>query len=170
LALDRSARSQRYNLHAAQPQDVALDGEILSLALPFGGDESLRVQLRLQGLALSRTPSNPLEAGVRKPDFLVAPIHDGPDPLGFGTKLAKIIAEMQAAYRAPSCASLHELLLVEFSPGSRRRMLDAPTARGGPVSFLAKIIMYPDDASGFRRAVGTLPRITGATPIAESDE
>jgi hypothetical protein len=95
---------------------------------------------------------------------------DGPDPLGFGTKLAKIIAEMQAAYRAPMCESLHELLLVEFSPDSRRRMLDAPTARGGPVSFLAKIIMYPDDASGFRRAVGTLLRITGDSPIAESDE
>jgi hypothetical protein len=91
---------------------------------------------------------------------------DGPDPLGFGTKLA----EMQAAYRAPMCESLHELLLVEFSPDSRRRMLDAPTARGGPVSFLAKIIMYPDDASGFRRAVGTLLRITGDSPIPESDE
>ena len=95
---------------------------------------------------------------------------DGPDPLGFGTKLAKIIAEMQAAYRAPLRASLHELLLVEFSPDARRRMLDAPTARGGPVSFLAKIIMYPDDASGFRRAVGTLLRITGDSPIPESDE
>jgi hypothetical protein len=95
---------------------------------------------------------------------------DGPDPLGFGTKLAKIIAEMQNAYRAPLRASLDEFLLVEFSPNSRRRMLDAPTAQGRPVSFLAEIIMYPDDASGFRRAVGTLLRIAGASPMAESDE
>ncbi len=96
---------------------------------------------------------------------------DGPDPLGFGTKLAKIIAEMQNAYRAPLRASLHELLLVEFSPDARRRMLDAPTARGGPASFLAKIIMSPpDDASGFCPAVGTPLRITGTSPILEPDE
>lgn len=96
---------------------------------------------------------------------------DGPDPLGFGTKLAKIIAEMQNAYRAPLRASLDEFLLVEFSPNSRRRMLDAPTAQGRPVSFLAKIIMYPpDDASGFCPAVGTLLRITGGSPIVEPDE
>jgi hypothetical protein len=95
---------------------------------------------------------------------------DVPDPLGFGTKLAEIIAEMQDAYRAPLRAPLHELLLVSFSPTLLRRMLDSPTARDCPVSFLAKTIMYPGDANGFCRAVGTLLRITGASPIAESDE
>lgn len=40
---------------------------------------------------------------------------DGPDPLGFGTKLAKIIAEMQNAYRAPLRASLDE-----FAPKDAR--------------------------------------------------
>jgi hypothetical protein len=119
-------------------------------------------------MALTRKKVVRAKKAVRRPPTRT-PL-DGPDPLGFGTKLAKIIAEMQAAYRAPMCASLHELLLVEFSPGSRRRMLDAPTARGEPVSFLAEIIMYPDDATGFRRAVGTLLRITGDSPIAESDE
>jgi hypothetical protein len=119
-------------------------------------------------MALTRKKVVRAKKAVRRPTTRT-PL-DGPDPLGFGTKLAKIIAEMQAAYRAPMCASLHELLLVEFSPGSRRRMLDAPTARGEPVSFLAEIIMYPDDATGFRRAVGTLLRITGDSPIAESDE
>jgi hypothetical protein len=49
-------------------------------------------------------------------------------------------------------------------------MLDAPTARDRPVSFLAKIIMYPSDANGFCRAVGTLLRITGGSPMTESDE
>jgi hypothetical protein len=119
-------------------------------------------------MALTRKKVVRAKKAVRRPTTRT-PL-DGPDPLGFGTKLAKIIAEMQAAYRAPMCESLHELLLVEFSPDARRRMLDAPTARGGPASFLAKIIMYPDDASGFRRAVGTLLRITGDSPIPESDE
>ena len=119
-------------------------------------------------MALTRKKVVRAKKAVRRPTTRT-PL-DGPDPLGFGTKLAKIIAEMQAAYRAPMCESLQELLLVEFSPDSRRRMLDAPTAQGGPVSFLAKIIMYPDDASGFRRAVGTLLRITGDSPIPESDE
>jgi hypothetical protein len=102
---------------------------------------------------------------------------DVPDPLGFGARLAELVAEMQDAYQAPLRAPLHELLLVSFSPTSLRRMLDAHAARDRPavfrdhpVGFLAKIMMYPGDANGFCRAVGTLLRITGTSPIAESDE
>jgi hypothetical protein len=95
---------------------------------------------------------------------------DVPDPLGFGARLAELVAEMQDAYQAPLRAPLHELLLVSFSPTSLRRMLDAPAARDRPFGFLAKIVMYPGDANGFCRAVGTLLRITALSPIAESDE
>ena len=78
------------------------------------------------------------------------------DPVGFGTTLTEIIADVKDAYRARLHAFLRVFLLVRLAPAVRRSIFAAVTARGRPVSFDFRITFYPPDASGFYRAVGAL--------------
>jgi hypothetical protein len=92
---------------------------------------------------------------------------DDPDPVGFGKVLAEFFARLEDAYRVRLRVSLGRDLLVRFPLAARRRMLDAPTVRGGPVSFYAEITMHPPDASGSRHADGKL--MTPAAELAEPE-
>jgi hypothetical protein len=93
-------------------------------------------------------------------------LNNDPDPVGFGTTLAEIIAELKDAYHARLHAFLRRFVLVRFEPAVHRRVVDAGTNHGGPVSFPATITVYPRDATGFARVVGKLE-----TPFPEpSDE
>jgi hypothetical protein len=89
-------------------------------------------------------------------------LNDDPDPLGFGTTLAEIIAELKDAYRARLHAFLRVFLLVRLAPAVLRTIFDAATTQGGPVSFDLRITVYPRNALGFFRVVGALK-----TPPAE---
>jgi hypothetical protein len=88
--------------------------------------------------------------------------NEDPDPVGFGTTLAETIAELKDAYRARLHAFLRVFLLVRLAPAVLRTIFDAATTQGGPVSFDLRITVYPRNASGFFRVVGTLK-----TPVAE---
>jgi hypothetical protein len=79
-----------------------------------------------------------------------------PDPVGFGTTLAEMIAELKDAYRARLHAFLRAFLLVRLAPAALRSVLDAATTQGGPVSFDLRITVHPRNASGFFRVVGEL--------------
>ena len=87
--------------------------------------------------------------------------NDSPDPVGFGTSLAHMIAELQHAYRARLHAFLRKFTLLQLSPAVRRSIFAAVTAQGRPVSFDFRITFYPPDASGFLRAVGALKTPSG---------
>ena len=89
-------------------------------------------------------------------------LNDDPDPVGFGTTLAEIIAKLKDAYRARLHAFLRVFLLVKLAPAVLRTIFDAATTQGGPVSFDLRITVYPRNASGFFRVVGALK-----TPVAE---
>ena len=58
--------------------------------------------------------------------------NEDPDPVGFGTTLAEIIAELQDAYRARLHAFLLKSLLVRLDAAERRSIFAAVTARGRP--------------------------------------
>jgi hypothetical protein len=88
--------------------------------------------------------------------------NEDPDPVGFGTTLAEIIADLQDAYHARLRAFLLKYLLVRLDAAVRRRIFAAVTARGRPVDVDFRITFYPPDASGFFRADGALK-----TPVAE---
>ena len=92
-----------------------------------------------------------------------APKEDA-DPLGL---LSALHAKLKEAYYAQLRAFLGRNLLVRgIEPAARRRILDAGTIQGGPVSFPLMITVYPRDATGFARVVGKLE-----TSLAEpSDE
>jgi hypothetical protein len=91
-----------------------------------------------------------------------------PDPLGFGTTLAETIAELQDVYRERLRAFLEVSARLDLVPPVRRRIFDAATARGRPVSLDFTITFYPPDASGFRRAVAELQ--TPLTELADEAE
>ena len=74
--------------------------------------------------------------------------------MGFGRKIAEIIAELKDAYHARLHACLRRFVLVRFEPAVHRRVVDAGTNHGGPVSFPATITVYPRDATGFAPVVG----------------
>ena len=82
--------------------------------------------------------------------------NEDPDPVGFGTTLAEMIAGLQDAYRARLQAFLRKFTLLQLSPAVRRSIFAVVTARGRPVTFDIRITFYPPDASGFYRAVGAL--------------
>jgi hypothetical protein len=82
--------------------------------------------------------------------------NEDPDPVGFGTPLAEIIADLKDAYRARLHAFLRVFLLVRLAPTVLRSIFDAATTQGGPVSFDLRITVYPRNASGFFRVVGAL--------------
>jgi len=88
--------------------------------------------------------------------------NEDPDPVGFGTTLAEIIADLQDAYRARLHAFLLKYLLVRLDAAVRRRIFAAVTARGRPVDVDFRITFYPPDASGLFRADGALK-----TPVAD---
>ena len=77
--------------------------------------------------------------------------NDGPDPVGL---LPALVAELKDAYHAQLRALLRKFLLVRLEAAVRRRILEAGTAQGGPVSFDLRITVHPRDASGFARVVG----------------
>ena len=87
--------------------------------------------------------------------------NDDPDPVGFGTTLAQMIAELQDAYRARLHAFLRKFLLVQLAPAVRRHIFATVKAQGGPVTFDFRITFYPPDASSFFRAVGALKTPSG---------
>jgi hypothetical protein len=79
---------------------------------------------------------------------------------------AELCTKLKEAYYAQLRAFLRRFLLVRFEPAVHRRIVDAGTNHGGPVSFLATLTVYPRDAKGFARVVGKLE-----TSLAElSDE
>jgi hypothetical protein len=82
--------------------------------------------------------------------------NEEPDPVGFGTPLAEMIAELKDAYHARLHAFLRVFLLVRLAPAVLQSILDAATAQGGPVSFDLTITVHPRSASGFFRVVGAL--------------
>jgi hypothetical protein len=88
--------------------------------------------------------------------------NEDPDPVGFGTTLAEIIADVQDAYHARLRAFLLKYLLVRLDAAVRRRIFAAVTARGRPVDVDFRITFYPPDASGFFRADSALK-----TPVAD---
>ena len=88
--------------------------------------------------------------------------NEDPDPVGYGTILAEMIAKLQDAYHARLHAFLRVFLLVRLAPAVLRSIFDAATTQGGPVSFDLRITVYPRNASGFFRVVGALK-----TPVAE---
>jgi hypothetical protein len=88
--------------------------------------------------------------------------NEDPDPVGFGTTLSEIIAELKDAYHARLRSFLLKFLLVRLDAEVRRRIFAAVTARGRPVDVDFRITFYPPDASGFFRADGALK-----TPVAD---
>ena len=76
------------------------------------------------------------------------------DPVGFASVLAEKSAKLEEAYHARLRAFLLKFLLVKLKPAVRRRIIEAATAQGRPVSFDLRITVYPRDASGFARVVG----------------
>jgi hypothetical protein len=81
------------------------------------------------------------------------------DPVGL---LPALYAKLAEAYYAQLRAFLRKFTLVRFEPAVHRRIVDAGTNHGGPVSFPATLTVYPRDAKGFARVVGRLE-----TPVAE---
>jgi hypothetical protein len=79
--------------------------------------------------------------------------NDGPDPLGL---LPALSAKLKEAYYVRLRAFLLKFLLVRLEAAVRRRILEAGTAQGGPVSFDLRITVHPRDALGFARVVGAL--------------
>jgi hypothetical protein len=96
--------------------------------------------------------------------------NDEPDPVGFGTTLAEMIAELQRAYRARLHAFLRKFLLLQLAPAARRQVFAAVAAQGRPVTFDFKITLHPPDASGFCRAVGVLKMPSGEVDEDQLDE
>jgi hypothetical protein len=88
------------------------------------------------------------------------------DPVGFARALAEVLGKLEEAYHARLRAFLLKFLLVRLEAAARRRILEAGTAQGGPVSFDLRITVHPRDASGFPRVVGKL----GTTSAELSDE
>jgi hypothetical protein len=86
------------------------------------------------------------------PPTISTPQED-PDPVGLFPELS---AKLKEAYHLGLRAFLRQNLLVRLKPAVRRRILDAATAQGGPVSFDLRITVHPRDASGFPRVVGEL--------------
>ena len=76
--------------------------------------------------------------------------------------LPALYAKLAEIYYAQLRAFLRRFVLVRFEPAVHRRVVDAGTNRGGPVSFPATLTVYPRDAKGFARVVGKLE-----TPVAE---
>ena len=68
---------------------------------------------------------------------------DDPDPVGFGTTLAEMIAELQDAYRARLHAFLRKFTLVTLAPAVRRHIFAVVKAQGGPVTFDFRITLFP---------------------------
>lgn len=99
-----------------------------------------------------------------KPKNFVRPTsrtpHDDPDPLGFASVLAETSAKLEEAYHARVRAFLLKFLLVKLKPALRRRIIEAATAQGRPVSFDLSITVHPRDASGFARVVGELKTLS----------
>ena len=93
---------------------------------------------------------------------------DDPDPVGFGTTLAEMIAELQDAYRARLHAFLRKFTLVTLAPAVRRHIFAVVKAQGGPVTFDFRITFHPPDASGFYLAVGAL-KTPGGEPADEAE-
>jgi hypothetical protein len=94
----------------------------------------------------------PTSKKVARPTISSPPLQD-PDPLGF---FPAISARLQEAYRKWLHTLLRDYLLVKVEPHVRRRLLDAGTAEGLPVSFSLTITVHPRDSSGFARVVGAL--------------
>jgi hypothetical protein len=73
------------------------------------------------------------------------------DPMGL---LPALCAKLAEAYYAQLRAFLRRFLLVRCEPPAlQRRILDAGTAQGGPVSLPATLTVYPRDATGFAPVV-----------------
>jgi hypothetical protein len=88
------------------------------------------------------------------------------DPLGFASVLAETSAKLEEAYHAQLRVFLLKFLPVRLKPAVRRRIIEAATAQGRPVSFDLRITVHARDAHGSTRVVGELK-----TPSAElSDE
>jgi len=119
---------------------------------------------RSKKLALSEKVTRPTALTLNTAPTL----NKDPDPVGFGTTLADTMAELQDLYRERLRAFLEVSARLDLVPPLRRRILDAVTARGGPVSLDFTITFYPPDASGFRRAVAELQ--TPLTELADEAE
>jgi hypothetical protein len=78
------------------------------------------------------------------------------DPLGFAKTFAEMYAKLEEAYHARLRVFLVKFLLVRLKPAVRRRIIEAATAQGRPVSFDLRITVHPRDAHGFTRVVGAL--------------